>query len=47
MNVIYKRLDDLNPDIIFTTTGIQRKLSEELDSKGYRVYPVLHQRLYM
>jgi len=40
MNVIYKRLDDLKPDIIFTTTGIQRKLSEELDSKGYHVYPV-------
>jgi len=40
MNVIYKRIDELDPDIIFTTTGIQRRLSEELDSRGYPVYPI-------
>lgn len=40
LKVIYSRLDKLNPDIIFTTTGAQRNLSIELSEKGYNVYPV-------
>jgi ABC-type Fe3+-hydroxamate transport system substrate-binding protein len=40
VNVIYKRLDKLSPDIIFTTTGVQRPLNRELMEKGYNVYPL-------
>jgi ABC-type Fe3+-hydroxamate transport system substrate-binding protein len=40
INVDYKRLDELKPDIIFTTTGVQKKLSIELWKKGYPVYPI-------
>ncbi len=40
LNVNYRKLDELSPDIIFTTTGIQRKLSIDLWERGYPVYPV-------
>jgi len=40
LKVMYKRLDELEPDIIFTTTGAQRNTTLELADKGYKVYPV-------
>ncbi len=40
LKVMYKRLDELEPDIIFTTTGAQRNITLELKEKGYNVYPV-------
>ncbi len=39
-NVNYKKLSELNPDLILVTTGAQRKTMEELVGKGYTVYPV-------
>ena len=38
--VNYKKLDELNPDLILVTTGAQRRLALELDEKGYKVYPI-------
>ena len=38
--VNYKKLEELNPDLILVTTGAQRKLALELDEKGYTVYPI-------
>ncbi len=40
MNVIYTKLSQLNPNLILTTTGVQRKLALELKSKGFNVFPV-------
>lgn len=40
LKVRYSKIDELEPDIIFTTTGVQRKLSFEMLDKGYPVYPV-------
>ena len=40
LKVMYNRLDELEPDIIFTTTGAQRNVTFELRDKGYNVYPV-------
>lgn len=39
LKVIYKRLDELNPDLILLTTGAQRNIISELKEKGYNVYP--------
>lgn len=38
--VNYRKLEELDPDLILVTTGAQRKLALELDSKGYTVYPI-------
>lgn len=38
--VNYKKLDELEPDLILVTTGAQRKLALELSEKGYTVYPI-------
>ncbi len=38
--VNYKLLEEINPDLVLTTTGIQRQLALELHSKGYPVFPV-------
>ena len=40
LKVNYRLLDKLKPDIIFTTTGVQRGLNEELVGRGYPVYPL-------
>lgn len=40
LKVSYRRIDALKPDIIFLTTGIQRKLIFEMLEKNYPVYPV-------
>lgn len=40
LNVNYSRLDELEPDLILTTTGAQRNLTLELSEKGYTVYPI-------
>jgi len=40
LKVSYKRLDELSPDIVLTTTGVQRNLTLELKEKGYNVYPI-------
>ena len=40
LKVMYKRLDELEPDIIFTTTGAQRNVTLELAEKRYNAYPV-------
>ncbi len=38
--VNYRLLEDLNPDLVLTTTGAQRRILEELAEKGFTVYPV-------
>ncbi len=38
LNVNYRLLDQLKPDLILATSGIQLKLARELASKGYPVY---------
>lgn len=38
LEVDWKLLEFLKPEIIFLTTGIQRKLVDILDSKGYKVF---------
>lgn len=38
--VNYSRLKELDPDLILVTTGAQRNLALELDSRGYTVYPI-------
>ncbi len=40
LKVMYRRLEELEPDIVFTTTGAQRQTTFELLEKGYNVYPV-------
>lgn len=40
LKVSYKKLDELEPDLILTTTGVQRRLTMELRDKGYTVYPI-------
>ncbi len=40
LKVRYSKIDELKPNIIFMTTGIQRKLVFEMLDKGYPVYPV-------
>ena len=39
LRVNYKLLDELDPDLILTTTGAQLGVSRELFEKGYPVYP--------
>ncbi|MCY0859784.1 MAG: ABC transporter substrate-binding protein [Sulfolobaceae archaeon] len=39
-HVDYKKLEEVKPDIIFTTTGAQKELTRELIRRGYNVYPV-------
>ena len=39
-HVKWEALEELKPDIIFTTTGAQRELTKALIEKGYKVYPV-------
>lgn len=38
--VNYRRLEEINPDLILTTTGVQRHMAYELHSKGYLVFPI-------
>jgi len=38
--VNYKRLEEMKPDLILTTTGIQREVAKALHSKGYHVFPI-------
>ena len=38
--VNYKRLEEAKPDLVLTTTGIQREIAIELYSKGYHVFPI-------
>jgi iron complex transport system substrate-binding protein len=38
--VNYKRLEEAKPDLVLTTTGIQREIAIELHSKGYHVFPI-------
>jgi len=38
--VNYKRLEEAKPDLVLTTTGIQREIAIELHSKGFRVFPI-------
>ncbi|MEB3780396.1 MAG: ABC transporter substrate-binding protein [Desulfurococcales archaeon] len=38
--VDYKKLEELKPDLILTTTGAQLKVVRELEEKGYTVYPI-------
>jgi len=40
LNVNYDILSKLKPNLIFTTTGIQRKLTFELRKRGFNVYPI-------
>jgi iron complex transport system substrate-binding protein len=35
-----KRLEQMKPDLVLTTTGIQREVAKALHSKGYRVFPI-------
>ncbi len=38
--VNYKALEELEPDLVLTTTGAQSGVLRELVEKGYRVYPI-------
>ena len=38
--VNYKRLEEVKPDLVLTTSGIQRQMATELYSKGYQVFPI-------
>jgi len=38
--VDYKKLEELQPDLVLVTTGAQRRLALELAEKGYPVYPI-------
>ena len=40
IHVKWEALEELKPDIIFTTTGAQKELTRALIEKGYKVYPV-------
>lgn len=39
-HVIWDKLAELKPDLIFTTTGAQKDLTRQLLQKGYKVFPV-------
>jgi iron complex transport system substrate-binding protein len=39
-HVKWEMLQELRPDLIFTTTGAQKDLTKQLMSRGYKVYPV-------
>lgn len=39
-HVNFKMLEEISPDIIFTTTGAQKVLTKELIKRGYSVYPI-------
>jgi len=38
--VLYDRLEDLDPDLVLTTTGAQRKVLDEIVERGYTLYPI-------
>ena len=38
--VRWELLEELAPELVFTTTGVQRELTEALRSRGYAVWPV-------
>jgi len=38
--VSYSKLEQLNPDLILTTSAAQRRVNVELHDKGYPVYPI-------
>ncbi len=38
--VLYDKLEELKPDLILTTTGAQRKVLEEIRSRGFTLYPI-------
>ena len=38
--VNYRRLEEVKPDLILTTTGVQRRIAFELHSKGYSVFHI-------
>ncbi|NPA80378.1 MAG: ABC transporter substrate-binding protein [Thermotogae bacterium] len=40
LNVIWDRLEELQPDLVLTTTGAQRRITEELMARGFPVAPV-------
>ena len=40
LNVNYKLLEELKPDLVLTTTGAQLRVTKELREKGYTVYPI-------
>jgi ABC-type Fe3+-hydroxamate transport system substrate-binding protein len=40
LNVNYNLLEKLSPELLLVTTGAQRERIEELESKGYKVYPI-------
>ncbi|MDP8003808.1 MAG: ABC transporter substrate-binding protein [Caldisphaera sp.] len=40
LNVNYNLLEKLQPDLLLVTTGAQRDKIAELESKGYKVYPI-------
>ena len=40
VKVDYERLDELEPDLILTTTGVQLAISRELHRRGYPVFPI-------
>lgn len=40
IEVNYKRLEQIKPDLVLTTTGIQREMAKALHSKGYKVFPI-------
>ncbi|MBN2186366.1 MAG: ABC transporter substrate-binding protein [Dehalococcoidia bacterium] len=40
IEVNYKLLEEMKPDLVLTTTGIQRQMAIELHSRGYQVFPI-------
>ena len=40
LNVNYKLLEELKPDLVLVTTGAQRRIIGDLVKKGYTVYPI-------
>ncbi len=40
LNVNYNLLEKLNPDLLLVTTGAQRDRITELETRGYKVYPI-------
>jgi iron complex transport system substrate-binding protein len=39
-HVDFRLLSQLNPQLVFVTTGVQRELMKSLKEKGFRVYPI-------
>lgn len=37
---VYSRLYEINPNLILTTSGVQRALAYELKNKGFNVFPI-------